>query len=108
MRENTIFAQMRTLILVRQTLDMAPRAPSPTIVIDDSNDTVSLDPELALIAQAIRNQSYQSQSFTTESTHGGPEVVTIRVRWQPHPLNQAGRPMIWAFKMKRVRALHSQ
>jgi hypothetical protein len=84
----------------RQTLDQARRPVSPTLIADDSTDTIVLDPELVQIAQEVRTQASQ-KSFTSEIS-GGPEHVTIKVNWRPHPLNEAGRTSIWGFKMKRV------
>ncbi|KAG2071300.1 hypothetical protein BDR04DRAFT_1231118 [Suillus decipiens] len=37
----------------------------------------------------------------TPEQGGGPELVIIKVRWQPHPLNTAGAKDVWNFKMKR-------
>ena len=94
--------------VIRETLDIMPRIPSPPPVVDDTDDTedfIALDPELALIAAAVRSKPSQSQPIT-ELTTGGPEVVNVKVRWLPHPLDQSGKPKVWAFKMNRVRALH--
>jgi len=84
--------------LVRQTLDSAPRAPSPTWQADDSIENINLDPELAKIAREIRTAP---TSVGIDEGGGGPEVVTVKVRWHPHPLDDAARPEIWGFKMKR-------
>ena len=33
---------------------------------------------------------------------GGPEDVTLKIYWKPHPLNTAAEPQTWGFKMGRV------
>lgn len=62
-------------------------------------DNITLDPELAKIANEIRAAPAPSHM---ESEGGGPEVVTIKVKWQPHPLADAAKPTVCAYKMKRV------
>jgi hypothetical protein len=90
--------------LVRQALAKPLRAPSPTPIISDPVDAIPLDPELAQIAKAIRNEPSRSNSITVDPSEiNGPEVVTIKVKWHPHPLNLAARPFIWGFKIRRVR-----
>ncbi|KAI0058271.1 hypothetical protein BV25DRAFT_1994402 [Artomyces pyxidatus] len=85
--------------LVRETLDARARSPSPTTYLpDDSTDTIVLDPELLSIARAVKKQAtYGGDSMDS----GGPENVTIKVNWRPHPLDDEGRPQVWGFKMKR-------
>ncbi|KIK91591.1 hypothetical protein PAXRUDRAFT_13704 [Paxillus rubicundulus Ve08.2h10] len=85
--------------LVRQALAIEPRAPSPTHFADDSIDTIVLDPELAKIAEAVRKQALNSQLDMEQV--GGPEIVTIKVRWRPHPLNSSAEKHVWVFKMQR-------
>ncbi|EPQ51043.1 hypothetical protein GLOTRDRAFT_81649 [Gloeophyllum trabeum ATCC 11539] len=91
--------------LVRQALDIGPRPVSPTAFDDegDSADTVTLDPELMAIAREVESQakSFVKDASIDQELGGGPEVVTIRVRWQPHPEDDAGRSELWTFKMKR-------
>lgn len=65
------------------------------------NDNITLDPELAKIAREIRTAPTTTAAWG-EGTGGGPEVVTVKVKWQPHPLDDAARPEVWEFKMKRV------
>ncbi|THH09289.1 hypothetical protein EW146_g8721 [Bondarzewia mesenterica] len=91
--------------VVRQALESAPRPASPTqIYADDSADIAILDPELVSIARAVEKQA-QFASFAERSNTpdrgGGPEVVQIKVKWCPHPLNQAAKPEVWGFKMNR-------
>ncbi|KIJ62602.1 hypothetical protein HYDPIDRAFT_93882, partial [Hydnomerulius pinastri MD-312] len=85
--------------LVRQALAVEPRAPSPTHFADDSTDTIVLDPELAMIAEAVRKQAQLLQNDAEQG--GGPENVTIKVRWRPHPLNSSAEKKVWVFKMRR-------
>ncbi|KDQ62609.1 hypothetical protein JAAARDRAFT_30522 [Jaapia argillacea MUCL 33604] len=93
--------------LVRQALDIVPRAPSPTSFDDDdSTDTIVLDPELASIAREVKSQSSHTISRLREVSLGpeligGPEAVIIKVHWLPHPLDDAGRRKTWGFKLKR-------
>jgi hypothetical protein len=86
--------------LVRQALAVAPpRTPSPIQIPDDPADTSDLNPELAKIAEEVRRRAITSKN--TPEQGGGPELVIIKVRWQPHPLNTAGAKDVWNFKMKR-------
>ncbi|KAG8214631.1 hypothetical protein J3R82DRAFT_9708 [Butyriboletus roseoflavus] len=85
--------------LVRQALAIQPRPPSPTFFLDDSTDTIDLDPELAKIAEAARQQV--KHSHIDPERAGGPEAVNIKVRWRPHPLNPSAREQCWTFKMRR-------
>jgi hypothetical protein len=81
-------------------LGHSPRADSPTNeYIDDSIDTIVLDEDLACIAREVKAQVNRGDDF---ESRGGPEIVTIKVHWQPHPLNPNGRADVWTFKMKRV------
>jgi hypothetical protein len=96
-----------SILQPRQTLNSGPRASSPTwLTADDSNDSINLDPELAQIARDIRTAPATTTTTTTiGESGGGPEVVTVKVKWQPHPLDDAARPMVWGFKIKRVSGL---
>jgi hypothetical protein len=95
----------------RRALRSDFRPPSPPTVSDTSTDVLDLDPELALIAESIRNQPQsQSQSFTADSfslgdVTGGPESINVKVKWIPHPEDDAGRPHTWDFVIKRVRSM---
>lgn len=85
----------------RQALELETRAVSPTWVGDDSLDSIALDPELAKIAQEARKRPPVTEE---EKQGGGPEEVLIKVKWKPHPKDDAARaPAPWGFKMKRVR-----
>lgn len=97
----------RRLIFTRQALAVAPRrAPSPIEIPDDPTDTSDLNPELAKIAEEVRRRAVTTKN--TPEQGGGPELVIIKVRWQPHPLNTAGAKDVWNFKMKRVGAFSNE
>lgn len=59
-----------------------------------------MNPELAKIAEEVRRRAAATKN--TPEQGGGPELVIIKVRWQPHPLNTSGAKDVWNFKMKRV------
>lgn len=66
-------------------------------------DNITLDPELAMIAKTIRNAPHAGTSGTSSTNiGGGPEVVTVKVKWQPHPLDDSARPKTYGFQLKRV------
>lgn len=73
--------------------------------MEESTDTIALDPEFARIAEELR-QAKASGSSATNTTPieavGGPEFVLVKVRWRPHPLDTAGQPQTWTYKMRRV------
>jgi hypothetical protein len=58
-----------------------------------------LDEELVSIARDVRAQVNRGGDV---GQLGGPEIVTIKVHWLPHPLNVDGHNDIWTFEMKRV------
>ncbi|KAH9080569.1 hypothetical protein EDB83DRAFT_2215545 [Lactarius deliciosus] len=79
------------------TLQESLRADSPTNdFIDDSVDTIVLDEDLVSIAREV--QARVNRRGDVESG-GGPEIVTIKVRWL---LNSDGRADVWTLEMKRV------
>lgn len=97
----------------RRLLGDDPRAPSPTGVGDDSVDGIELDPELAVIARTTKIDVQRKASSTpvvgaggsrspSPVRGGGPEEVTIRVRWQNHPLNPEQKRVVYEYNMKRV------
>lgn len=86
------------------------RAPSPTW-LDESTDTIALDPELAKIARQVKLDIHRQQSLgpgDNRSTSpapeelGGPESVVLKIAWVYHPSEDPGKPLIWAFRVKRV------
>ncbi|KAI0081641.1 hypothetical protein K474DRAFT_1756869 [Panus rudis PR-1116 ss-1] len=99
--------QTETLSAVRRMLDIE-KPSEPTIVLDESDDEVTLDPELARIAAQVKSDVLRQQSEgpafsrgTTPALEGGPEQVAIKVRWKPHPLNETAKSELWEFRMKR-------
>ncbi|KAH9042155.1 hypothetical protein EDB85DRAFT_2139510 [Lactarius pseudohatsudake] len=88
--------------LVSTTLQDSLRADSPTNdFIDDSVDTIVLDEDLASIAREV--QARVNRRGDVESG-GGPEIVTIKVRWL---LNSDGRADVWTLEMKRHDTFHA-
>ncbi|KAH9049940.1 hypothetical protein EDB84DRAFT_1451888 [Lactarius hengduanensis] len=88
--------------LVSTTLQDSLRADSPTNdFIDDSVDTIVLDEDLASIAREV--QARVNRRGDVESG-GGPEIVTIKVRWL---LNSDGRADVWTLQMKRHDTFHA-
>ncbi|SRR6266702_7255960 len=67
--------------------------------IDDSVDTIVLDEDLASIAREV--QARVKRRGDVESG-GGPEIVTIKVRWLRQSQNSDGRADVLTFEMKRV------
>ncbi|TFK40868.1 hypothetical protein BDQ12DRAFT_680194 [Crucibulum laeve] len=85
--------------VVRQALDTGPRAASPTYFdIDDSTDTIILNPELERIAKSI---SSHPQLTTLEAQSENLDEVILTVKWQPHPLDEGGKEEMWMFKMNK-------
>jgi hypothetical protein len=82
-------------------LGNVPRPDSPSNeLVDESMDTsIALDEDLASIARDVRAQVDRGGEV---DIRGGPEVVTIKVHWQPHPQNVHGRADVWTFQIKRV------
>ncbi|KAG6377124.1 hypothetical protein JVT61DRAFT_1175 [Boletus reticuloceps] len=95
----TAHQRANVMNLVRQALAYQPRPPSPTFPLDDSTDTIDLDPELAKIAEAVR-QRVKHTHIDPEHA-GGPESVNIKVRWRPHPLNPSAQEQCWTFIVGR-------
>ncbi|KAG5646495.1 hypothetical protein DXG03_003260 [Asterophora parasitica] len=85
--------------LVQQTLNVAPRAASPTHQDDDSDDAVFSNPELARLAATRAPTHFASSPPPPEGT----DTIQLRVKWQAHPLNTAmeAKEDPWVFKMNR-------
>ncbi|KAH9936527.1 uncharacterized protein B0H18DRAFT_868563 [Fomitopsis serialis] len=95
---------------IRQIMGSVPRAASPIEVVDvdDSVDNIELDPELASIAKAMKSSAAErAREGSAAPDVGGPPVVTIRVKWIPHPKNPIAREQIWGFKVKRHDSFHA-
>jgi hypothetical protein len=78
----------------------SPRPDSPSNeYVDESMDSIVLDEDLASIAREARARVNHGGDL---EKRGGPENVTIKVHWQPHPLNPEGSTDVWTFVTKRV------
>jgi hypothetical protein len=99
---------------LRRTLDANSgprRPPSPTYTrpAADNSADLDLDPELARIAREVKSRpgvmaraaSGSNQPTRAVSEAVGPEVVTVRVRWRPHPQDPDGREHAWSYQMRR-------
>lgn len=81
-------------------LGNVPRPDSPSNeYIDDSMDSIVLDEDLASIAREARARVNHGGDL---EKRGGPENVTIKVHWQPHPLSPDNNVDVWNFVTKRV------
>ncbi|KAF7979999.1 hypothetical protein HWV62_40094 [Athelia sp. TMB] len=88
--------------LVRQALQAAPRAVSPTYYQADDSADIMLDPELAQIKKNVQKaRSTASNGKTSASSGGGPQDVIVKVRWQPHPLDDSAKPTTFGYKLNR-------
>jgi hypothetical protein len=77
-----------------------PRPDSPSNeYIDDSVDSIVLDEDLVSIAREARARVNHGGDL---EKRGGPENVTIKVHWQPHPLSADSSIDVWTFVTKRV------
>ncbi|PIL22748.1 hypothetical protein GSI_15441 [Ganoderma sinense ZZ0214-1] len=97
--------KLRARQAVQRLVGIQPRAPSPTEGMDDSMDTIVLDPELASIARRIHKEA-EMRGGTPGDDQGGPEQVQIKVLWKPHPLNPEGREETWGIVQKRHDNFH--
>jgi len=77
-----------------------PRPDSPSNeYVDDSMDSIVLDEDLASITREARARVNHGGDL---EKRGGPENVTIKVHWQPHPLSPDSSIDVWTFATKRV------
>ncbi|KAI9465518.1 hypothetical protein BJY52DRAFT_586407 [Lactarius psammicola] len=91
--------------VISSTLQSSPRADSPTNdFIDDSVDTIVLDEDLVSITREVRARVNRRGDV---ESGGGPEIVTIKVRWLRNPLNSDGRADVRTFEMKRHDTFHA-
>ncbi|KAJ3490449.1 hypothetical protein NLI96_g1448 [Meripilus lineatus] len=92
---------------VKKYINPKPRTPSPALSADESVDSITLDPELAKIAREVQSERRRQQSMGPESRggtplqEGGPENVILKIKWVPHPLDDAALPQAWTFRVKR-------
>ena len=82
------------------TFENLPRPDSPSNeYVDESMDSIVLDEDLASIAREARARVHHGGDL---EKRGGPENVTIKVHWRPHPLNPCSSNDVWTFVTKRV------
>ncbi|KZT09216.1 uncharacterized protein LAESUDRAFT_647021 [Laetiporus sulphureus 93-53] len=94
----------KTRDTVREIMGFAPRPVSPAYDADEDElvDNVELDPELAVIAQEIQRQASQlGWDETPVIEGGGPEKVSIKVRWVPHPQDTSRKSELFEYVLKR-------
>ena len=87
-----------------QALAPVRRAASPNhIDLDESADVIALQPELKAIAREIaKNSQYTPLVNDEEVPKSGADQVILTVKWQPHPMDQHGKPQELQYKMDRV------
>jgi len=87
-----------------QALAPVRRAASPIHVdLDDSADTIALQPELKAIAKEIAKNSQYTHLMNDKAVLApGADHVTMKVKWQPHPMDQHGKAEEWQYQMDRV------
>lgn len=93
----------------RQALGANKRAVSPVSDdddgIDESNDSINLDPELQQIRDRVRAEALRKSANPSNDSNASQETVILNVKWQPHPLTAKGKEQIWPFKLGHVRAV---
>ena len=62
-------------------------------------DSFALDEDLASIAREARARVNHGGDL---EKRGGPENVTIKIHWQPHPQSPDNSMDVWTFVTKRV------
>lgn len=85
-------------MLIRRAIE-SKRAASPTLYEDDfdvSTDTIVLDPELERIAKAVNSQSFRNNKA------GEGEKLSVKVKWQRHPLSTVEFEPVLSYKIPRV------
>lgn len=85
---------------------------SPSVEFDESHQSIVLDPELAKIAQQVKARQAseapdESRGVTPAPETSGPEKVSIKVKWKPHPSNPNGVAKTIGFRVNRVSLLAS-
>lgn len=76
-----------------------PKTP-PMEFLDDSIDNLDLDPALASIAKQMQSERARQGSAAPDT--GGPPLVSISVKWVPHPKDPVARGQLVTSKVKRV------
>jgi hypothetical protein len=86
-----------------QALAPVRRAASPThIDLDEPADVIALQPELRAIAKEIAKNSQHTPQMNDEVPRPGADDVFLKVKWQPHPMDQHGKTRESQYKMDRV------
>jgi len=102
---------MQQILNVRNVIRSAfaelprPDSPSNEYVEDSTMDSIVLDEDLASIAREARARVHHGGDL--EKKRGGPENVTIKVHWLPHPLNPGSSNDVWSFVTKRHDTFHA-
>ena len=108
MRTTTLLADLSSVH--SRFLSPPVRSSSPDFeVVENTEDSIVLDPELAKIARKAEIEVRRQASVTpgpgrdsTPADIGGPEIVTLKVKWRPHPLKKLEKLHLLEFKLKRV------
>jgi hypothetical protein len=81
------------------------REPSPTLYdLDESTDTIILDPELARIANSVARKAPRAHPEADDAESD--DKVVVKVKWRPHPENKDGKESETSFRLNRVNAIH--
>lgn len=86
------------------------RKPPPIVLEDDSDDEpIVLAPELAKISaefkgkqSTLRQPSLDIDAIGNDTDPTLSAEVTLRIKWLPHPEDEAGKTEEWQLKQKRV------
>ncbi|KIL63276.1 hypothetical protein M378DRAFT_164788 [Amanita muscaria Koide BX008] len=94
--------------LVRQALELPPRALSPEFLDADlSTDTIVLSSELANLAKSVQLQSLQLDPSHLTQPASERDAVKITVKWQPHPKDPDGTESVSAYMMNQDESFHA-
>ncbi|KAJ7288075.1 hypothetical protein C8J57DRAFT_1494396 [Mycena rebaudengoi] len=76
------------------------REPSPTLYdLDESTDTIILDPELARIANSVARKAPSAHPEADDAESD--DKVVVKVKWRPHPENKDGKESETSFRLNR-------
>ncbi|EPT05383.1 hypothetical protein FOMPIDRAFT_1156219 [Fomitopsis schrenkii] len=90
---------------IRQIMGAVPRPKTPPMeFLDDSIDNLDLDPALASIAKQMQSERARQGSAAPDT--GGPPLVSISVKWVPHPKDPVARGQLVTSKVKRHDSFH--
>lgn len=97
----TCVYRIQYLNVYRQIMGANPRPKTPPLeVLDDPTDIMELDPELALVVKQMQSERARGGSAAPDT--GGPPVVSITVKWIPHPKDPSTQGHTETFRVKRV------